>query len=382
MKKFGRIFLYCLLLILILCCITLSIIKLVDLYSKEEEVAKKPKVVKEEKKDEIKKLSLIMVGDALFHSSVYNNGKQADGTYDYKKMIQRIKPIVASYDLAFYNQESILGGKEIGLSTYPRFNSPQEVGDAFLDAGFNLVSLANNHALDRGEEALKNSLSYWNGKDAYTAGSYDSFEARDNIKIMEKNGIKYALLAYTTVTNGLTREAGKEYYLNVYNEEQVKADIEKIRDKVDLLMVSMHFGTEYTLKQTPEQEQIANFLANNGVDIVIGHHPHVIEPITYINNTLVIYSLGNFISGQRTIDQLTGLMVGVDVTKKNDEAIKLENLTAEFTYTKTQNPQTKAYEYEVIPYNELDESILPNKEEHKLKYANVVNSLGANAQIR
>lgn len=382
MKKFGRIFLYCLLLILILCCITLSIIKLVDLYSKEEEVAKKPKVVKEEKKDEIKKLSLIMVGDALFHSSVYNNGKQADGTYDYKKMIQRIKPIVASYDLAFYNQESILGGKEIGLSTYPRFNSPQEVGDAFLDAGFNLVSLANNHALDRGEEALKNSLSYWNGKDAYTAGSYDSFEARDNIKIMEKNGIKYALLAYTTVTNGLTREAGKEYYLNVYNEEQVKADIEKIRDKVDLLMVSMHFGTEYTLKQTPEQEQIATFLANNGVDIVIGHHPHVIEPITYINNTLVIYSLGNFISGQRTIDQLTGLMVGVDVTKKNDEAIKLENLTAEFTYTKTQNPQTKAYEYEVIPYNELDESILPNKEEHKLKYANVVNSLGANAQIR
>ena len=369
-KKFGRIFLYCLLSVLILCCMTLSIIKLVDLYSKEE------------KKDEIKKLSLIMVGDALFHSSVYNNGKQADGTYDYKKMIQRIKPIVESYDLAFYNQESILGGKEIGLSTYPRFNSPQEVGDAFLDAGFNLVSLANNHALDRGEEALKNSLSYWNGKDAYTAGSYDSFEARDNIKIMEKNGIKYALLAYTTVTNGLTREEGKEYYLNVYNEEQVKADIEKIRDKVDLLMVSMHFGTEYTLKQTPEQEQIANFLANNGVDIVIGHHPHVIEPITYINNTLVIYSLGNFISGQRTIDQLTGLMVGVDVTKKNDEAIKLDNLTAEFTYTKTQNPQTKAYEYEVIPYNELDESILPNKEEHKLKYANVVNSLGANAQIR
>ena len=379
--KVVRGILYGVLIILILSCFALGGYKLYDLkqQSKKEEPEIEEK--KEVKEEQPKKLSLVMVGDSLFHSTVYNNGKNADGTYDFKKMLTQIKPIVQNYDLAFYNQESILGGTSLGLSTYPRFNSPQEVGDAFLDAGFNLVSLANNHSLDRGEEALNNSLAYWATKDAYTAGSYASFEERDNIKIAERNGIKYALLAYTTVTNGLTRPAGKKYYLNVYDETQVKNDIKKVRSQVDLLMVSMHFGTEYTLKQTAEQEQIATYLASLGVDIIIGHHPHVIEPITYIDNTLVIYSLGNFISGQRTIDQLSGVMVGVDITKEKDQPISLSNLTAELTYTKTKNA-AGAYEYEVIPYNNLTDDILQNKDEHKAKYAEVLNSLGANVLIK
>ncbi len=381
MNKYLRRLLYIIILIMALACFALAGLKL---YNLQIVATKKPQRAEKviEKKATTHKLSLIMVGDALIHEAVYNAAKNSDGSYDFKPKIARIKPIIQNYDLAFYNQESIIGGKSLGLSTYPRFNSPEEVGDAFLDAGFNLVSLANNHTLDKGEQAILNSLNYWQDKPVYTAGSYETWGQRNNIKIETKNGIKYALLAYTTVTNGLSRPQGKEYYLNVYDEEQVKQDVEYLKDKVDLLMVSMHFGTEYSLKQNAEQEQIANYLASLGVNIVIGHHPHVIEPITFINDTLVIYSLGNFISGQRTIDQLTGLMVGVDVVKKEDNPITLENLTAEFTYTKTRDKTTRAFDFEVIPYNELDENILPNFTEHKLKYAEIINQLGANAQIK
>lgn len=331
-----------------------------------------------------KKLSLIMVGDCLIHESVYTAAKSSDGNYDFTSMLKDVKPIIKKYDLAFYNQESILGGTDIGLSSYPSFNSPQEIGDAMLDAGFNLVSLANNHTLDRGIEAIDKSLEYWESKeDVYTSGSYSSFEDRDNIKVANKNGITYTLLSYTTVTNGLKRPQGQEYYLNVYEEEQVKKDIESLRDKVDLLMVSMHFGTEYTLKQIPAQEEIATYLASLGVDIVIGHHPHVIEPVTYIGNTLVIYSLGNFISGQLTTDQLTGAMISVDVVKKSkEEKISLENLSADIIYTQTHSTTSPEYEFHVLPYNQLNEEILPNYSEHKEKYGAVLKSLGADINIR
>ena len=131
-----------------------------------------------------------MVGDSLIHQAVYHD---VEGNYDFKPMLSEIKPIISKFDLAYYNQETILGGKDIGLSTYPRFNSPYEVGDAFIDAGFNLVSLANNHTLDRGEQALNNSCNYWKSKNVVTAGSYCSEEDRNEVKIYEKNGIKYVI---------------------------------------------------------------------------------------------------------------------------------------------------------------------------------------------
>ena len=190
-------------------------------------------------------LSLVMVGDALIHGAVAGDANK-NGGYDFKPMLEELKPIISSFDLAYYNQETILGGAELGVTHYPAFNSPYEVGDAFLDAGFNLVSLANNHTLDRGEQAIINSCNYWKSKDVYYAGSYCSNEDRNNVVIKEKNGIKYALLSYTAVDNGQKKYSGKEYYVNFYNPDVVKKDIEKYRDKVDLLMVAMHWGQEYT----------------------------------------------------------------------------------------------------------------------------------------
>ena len=256
-----------------------------------------------------------MVGDALIHSTLYQDAKTNDG-YDFKPMLERIKPIASKYDLEYYNQETILGGEELGLSNYPRFNSPYEVGDAFIDAGFNLVSLATNHTMDKGEQGVLNSLAYWNKqKNVLTSGSYSSFEDRDKKIIKEINGIKYAFFSYTTWTNGLSTPTGKEYLNNVYNEELVKADIERVKEEADVIIVAMHWGTEYSTGISDTQVEIANYLANLGVDIIIGSHPHVVEPIEFIGKTMVIYSLGNFISDQVGVECLTGLMVSVDIKK-------------------------------------------------------------------
>ena len=316
--------------------------------------------------------SLIMAGDALIHSPVYDDAKTESG-YNFKPMLKYIKPLVQKHELAYYNQETILGGTEIGLSTYPCFNSPYEVGDAFLDAGFNIVSLANNHTLDRGKQAIINSRKYWNKKDALISGSATSKKERDNIKIKEVDSIKYTMLAYTTTTNGL--KAGNDYYVNVYNKEQVKKDIEKVRDKVDILLVSMHWGTEYNQGIDSSQREIAEYLSNLGVDIIIGAHPHVIEPIDYVGDTLVIYSLGNFISAQRGVEKLTGLMVSVDIEKdisNNDPKITISDPTAELIYTySTYNPRAN---FRLYPYTKLTEKLLPNYKEYYNKFMGIVTS--------
>ena len=323
---------------LLFVAIGISLQAYTSLSPKEVVVQKKPKkeVEKEEKKEY--HASMVMVGDALIHNSLYIDAKQADGSYDFKPMLELTKPITSKYDLAYYNQETVLGGTKLGLSSYPRFNSPQEVGDAFIDSGFNLVSLATNHTMDCGETAVLAGLEYWNSKEGIaTAGSYTSFEDRDKVRIYEVNGIKYAFFSYTTWTNGLVPPAGKEYLNNVYSDELAKADIERVRDKVDVVMVAMHWGIEYSLGVSASQEEIANYLSELGVDIVIGAHPHVVEPVEYIGKTLVIYSLGNYISAQDTTEKLTGLMMSVDIKKTVDKGVttvSVENPKAELLYTK------------------------------------------------
>lgn len=244
-------------------------------------------------------------------------------TYDFAPMFVPIAPIIARYDLAFYNQETILGGTQLGLSSYPSFNSPQEFGDTMLSLGFNLISLANNHTLDKGERGVRAMLSYWHGKEAESiargapiaiAGSYESQIDRNKPRIYEKNGITYALLAYTYGTNGIPIPAGKGYLVNVYTRDMLARDIAALREKVDLLLVSMHWGIEYSFTPSKQQRELARFLASLGVDIVIGNHPHVIQPIEWIDHTLVIYSHGNLISAQKGLEKRIGMLSSARIT--------------------------------------------------------------------
>ena len=344
-------------------------------------------------------ISLIMAGDNLINDKLYNAAKKDDGSYDFKSMYSYIKDIVKNYDLAYYNQETILGGSEIGVSSYPAFNSPYEVGDATIDTGFNLVSLATNHTLDRGEKAIINSLNYWNNKsNVLTSGSYLSNNDRNKVNIKEVNNITYTMLNYTYGTNGIKVPEGKEYLVNIwpctgnnpdndtkYQEYKkvVKEDILRVRDKVDLLIVAMHFGVEYTHVPTKYQIDMAEFLSSLGVDIIIGTHPHVIMPITYINDTLVIYSLGNFLSAQdtnndynTTVGLLSSIKITKNIDKDNNSSIKLSDLNNELIYT------TNKDGYKIIPFSNPDiKDYLNDYERVYNKYANIVRSIDSSINI-
>lgn len=342
--------------------------------TQKRELDNKKKPSNQEEKPMIFKVSLVMVGDSLIHSAVYVDAK-IEGGYDFRPMLEYMKPIISSYDLAFYNQESILGGEDLGLSSYPAFNSPYEVGDAFLDAGFNIISLANNHTLDRGEQAILNSVSYWKSKNVMFSGSASSFDERNQICVMEKNGIRYALLSYTDYTNDIKVPSGKEYLVNVYDEEQVRKDVEALKNKTDIIMVSMHFGEEYSHTISDRQREIANYLASLGVNIVIGHHPHVVQPTEMIGDTLVIYSLGNFISAQRGIERLTGLLYSVDIVKKEFEGkvkISFENQKATLAYTYSDYSSGYRHNFKLYPYKKLNDTLLSNYEIYYNQFMDIV----------
>lgn len=348
--------------------------------------------IKEEKKvfyDDIpypkveeSKLSLIMVGDSLIHGAVYQDAKTSSG-YDFKPMFSEIKGIFESSELRFYNQESILGGSELGLSSYPQFNSPYEAGDAYMDMKFNLVSLANNHTLDRGYysgyKTILNSRAYWDKQDGVIAtGSFATQEQRDEVVVKEINGIKYGLLAYTMETNGLVAPSNKKFYMNVYDKDIVKKDIEKLRDKVDLLMVSMHWGVEYSTSVSSVQKEVAKYLSDLGVDVIIGTHPHVVQPIEFIGNTMVVYSLGNFISSQIGVEKLTGLVARITVNKTVVDGkvyMKLSNPQADLVYT---CKSVVCGHFKIYRYDKLTSNILPNSKSYYDKYMKIVRSLDSN----
>ena len=380
LKKKSRIFIV-LVLLVVLGIFAFDYFDVSSHFHKAEKEEKKVKVKKEGVKvPQEYKLSLFMVGDALIHSAVYQDARQADGSYDFKPMLELIKPISSTYDLAYYNQETILGGTELGLSNYPRFNSPYEVGDAFIDAGFNVVSLATNHTMDKNEQGVINSVNYWkkHKDNVVYSGQWISAEEREaeTAQVYEKNGIKYAFLSYTIWTNGLETPAGKEYLNNVYSEEKAAADIAKVKDKCDIIIVAMHWGTEYSLGVDYKQDEIAKFLSDQGVQLIIGAHPHVVEPVEWINDgkTFVIYSLGNFISDQEGNERLTGLMMSVDIKKKVDVdktvTVTVENPKAELTYTKSYYGGKR--NFKVYPYSQLNTSILSNYEALRDKYQGVV----------
>ncbi|MGN1312360.1 MAG: CapA family protein [Bacilli bacterium] len=366
--------------LIILLIIGLSIYPIYKITHKET-TSNKTDNNKIEEKEKHYELSLIAVGDNLIHGSVYRDAnKHANyNGYDFKPMITNIKEIVSNYDIAYYNQETILGGTELGLSDYPTFNSPYEAGDAMIDAGFNLVSLATNHTMDSGKKAVENSCKYWNEKkEVLTSGSYCSEEEKNEIRIKEKNNITYTMLNYTYGTNGMP--VPNDYLVNVWptdidninNPEKdtkyqeykikVKEDIEKVRDKVDLLIVAMHWGVEYTHNPTEYEKDMASYLSSLGVDLIIGTHPHVIQPVTWIDNTLVIYSLGNFLSAQYQNQSTctnykctTGLMTSLKIEKiekiekGNNKEIKITNIENELIYNYYNQSTWRGFK--IIPFS-------------------------------
>lgn len=262
---------------------------------------------------------LVGVGDILIHGTVYKDAKAGE-SYNFKPHLAHVKPYIERADLSFANQETMIGGSQLGLSTYPMFNSPYEVGDALKDAGIDIVSMANNHTLDRGEKAIQSAIQHWNEIGMLYTGSYASEEDKQTIRTLKANDITFSFLAYTYGTNGIPVPKGKNYLVNLINLENMKNDIQRAKSLSDVVVVGIHFGNEYQRLPNDNQKQLVKELANAGAHIIFGHHPHVLQPTEWIQTddgrkTFVIYSLGNFLSGQKGIYKEIGGILQLDVEK-------------------------------------------------------------------
>lgn len=392
LKKIGII-----LLILGLMCVAIGTSIFFITERSSNKPTKEPPKVEEPKKEaepkeEKTSFSFIAVGDALIHDGIYydantwQTGQDGYYIYDFTSMFTDLAEVIKPYDLKFYNQETIIGGKNLGLSGYPCFNSPNEVAEDLMEIGFNVVNLASNHTMDKGTAGAIYSANYWhNQKDVLAVGSYTSKEHRDTIEVRKENGITYAMLSYTYGTNGIPVPAGYEYLVNVWPtgngyeayKAQVKKDIESVRDRVDVLMVSMHWGTEYqTGYYNDYQRDAAEYLASLGVDVIIGTHPHVVQPIEYIGDTLVVYSLGNMISAQVGLDKLVGGVVAFDVEKTTLDGkvtdVSIKDVKADLIYTYYNNFQN----FKVIPFYKLNDNLLYGYRSIYDKYKGYLNPSG------
>lgn len=286
-------------------------------------------------------VTLIMVGDILMHMPVNNSGRQADGSMNFDHLFTYTKDMIEAADIAIVNQEVILGGPELGISGYPRFNTYYEVGDALVDAGFDVILHATNHSLDRGREGIENSLSFWeeNYPDIAVVGIYESAKAQEEIYVCEQQGIKIAILNYTYGTNGLPFPAGMPYAVNLLDREKIAADVARAKEVADFVVLCPHWGTEYVLKESRNQRDWAEFFMECGVDLVIGTHPHVIEPAEMLydedgNGMLVYYSLGNYVNATAGEDsdigtRMLGAMATVTISRNEEGEVYIKEYGAE-----------------------------------------------------
>lgn len=276
------------------------------------------------------------VGDNLIHQTIYEDadrlaGEMNDGLYDFLPMYADVKDLIDQSDLAFINQETILGGDDSGLSGYPSFNSPQVLAQQLPTFGFNLINQATNHSLDRSQSGVLNCISYWKEQsDALMNGVYESQEDRDTIRVIEKNGIRFAFLAYTYGTNGI--EPYADYAISYFDEELIRQDVAKAKEISDVILASAHWGNENEFYPSAYQQDYAQLFADLGVDVVIGTHPHVIQPVEWVtgsegNNTLVVYSLGNFIGGMLDMyNNLSGMIQFDFIQNQETKKITIENV--------------------------------------------------------
>lgn len=284
--------------------------------------------------------SLFLTGDALIHGSIYYDARQGN-RYDFTRMLATVGKIAEPFDLQYYNQETIIGGDDRPFSSYPRFNTPSQFGDAMHSYGFNLVSLANNHCLDQDASGIQNTLAYWNQfEDVHHAGVNASMQEYEEIPVYESKGITYTFFSYTYGTNGLQPPSDMPYLVNYYSDHQdeLLAKIKQAKQMVDVVIVAMHWGTEYSHQVNQEQKDLADQMAKAGADIIIGNHPHVIQPIQWLNDhqTICFYAMGNMISAQVGDERLIGAMASLQIDKwqvGHEKKIKIHQVQTDLLYT-------------------------------------------------
>lgn len=314
----------------------------------------------EETTNMISRVSLVAVGDNLIHNTLISAGEQEDGTLDYTSFYANIKNDISSADVAVINQETILGGSTFEYTAYPTFNSPWEIGTAAIDAGFDIFTCATNHSLDKGYSGIEQECKFFSEHpEVVHVGTNTSQEEYNSILYYEKNGIKFAILNYTYGTNGIPIPEGREWCVNMMDKDKITTDVKAARENADVVIVFPHWGTENSTEVSDYQREYVSLFSELGVDIVIGTHPHVLQPVEWVTNEttgkkmLVYYSLGNFISHQTSLNQLCGGMAQIQIEKKGDEvSITSAKLTPVVCWYKSTNGKYAFSVYKLSDYTE------------------------------
>lgn len=299
-------------------------------------------------------IHMAATGDIMCHlTNVKNAYNSTSKDYDFSNVFKNIKDYTQNADITIGNLETTFAGKSRGYTGYPTFNTPEVLGQNLKDIDIDVLSTANNHCMDKGYSGLESTLNFLDEYGLDHIGTSRSVEEQNNILIKDVNGIKIAFLSYTYGTNGITISSSKDYSVNLIDKDLIKKHIELAKEQnVDVICANMHWGIEYKLKQNSTQEELANFLFENGVDIILGSHPHVLEPmekrtITLADGTtkdgFVIYSLGNFISGQIYANTKSTVILNIQITKNSDGKISIDNVnyTPVYLYDKGANSKSR-----------------------------------------
>ncbi len=284
--------------------------------------------------DEVKepdRLNIKMVGDNLIHNSIYFAAKTENG-YNFDMMFENVKDEIEKADISIINQETILVEDPSRYSSYPTFGSPTEVGDSVAKAGFDVVAHASNHTYDKGTSGITDTLNFWkkNYPDITVLGIHENEEESD-ISYLEKNNIKIAFVNYTYGLNGFKLPEGKEYMIDILgNNDEIKETLKEAEENSDITIAILHIGTEYVYKPTNYHKEYVDFFVDNGADIVLCAHPHVLEPYDMVttengNKGLVYYSLGNFISNQDEVPRLLGGMADFTIERNEQGKISIKD---------------------------------------------------------
>jgi len=315
-------------------------------------------------KDSVVTATIAAVGDIMCHSVQFNYAKRGIDTFDFVPVYRYAAELISSADFAFGNFETVTAGRERGYSGYPFFNSPDDYITALKAAGFDLLTTSNNHSLDQGEKGTFRTIHNIISEGMGYNGTFINKEDRDSVRIYNINGIRIAFLAYSYGTNGIPLPKDKPYIINLIDTLLIKSDIEKTKLlKPDVIIVHYHFGEEYRRQPSKFQKQIVKKTIDYGADIIIGGHPHVLQPAEFLkgynnlDSAFVIYSMGNFISNQRKRFTDAGVILQLDLVKNvsnGETKIRKVSITPTWVF---RGSTEKGDEFVIIPYgrdNALD----------------------------
>lgn len=301
------------------------------------------------------KVSFAAVGDDLIHNTIIAAAKTKSG-YDYAPFYAHVKSLIEGRDIAYVNQESLLAGTKYGYTGYPCFNGPQECGYALRDLGFNLVNLANNHALDKGGDAVVDNAKFWDTLGIAHIGTNETESQQGQAVVLTRKGVRVAFLAYTQELNGIPLPKSRPWLVNVIDRAKMAADVARAKQQGNVVIVSLHWGTEYQLSYGADQKSLAEYLCSLGVDVIIGTHPHVLEPVEWVTSgnkkTLVYYSLGNFLSAQDKPETMLGAMARFDIVRSAGGGVSIENARAVPLVTHYEYKQTGFAVYPLSAYTD------------------------------